>query len=138
MGARTNGSGSFASLAPRLLARKGTARPAMRTAHSNELDALAAAQSELGWDDSGEPRGAVIPMQRRKAAHAPAPAPAAGRRAAFTLRLDSDRHLRLRLASMLKDCSAQVLVTEALDRFLEDIPQLETMAAQCERSSSKA
>lgn len=53
-----------------------------------------------------------------------------GRKAAFTLRLDSNRHLRLRLASALCGDSAQQLVTEALDAFLNAIPEVEALASQ--------
>jgi hypothetical protein len=49
-------------------------------------------------------------------------------KAAFTLRLDADRHLRLRLASALHRQSAQQLVTEALDSFLKTLPEVEAMA----------
>ncbi|MEO0031178.1 MAG: hypothetical protein RIS94_936 [Pseudomonadota bacterium] len=42
-----------------------------------------------------------------------------GRKAAFTLRLDEQRHLRLRLASAMVDRSAQALVVDALDRLLD-------------------
>lgn len=49
-------------------------------------------------------------------------------KAAFTLRLAADRHLRLRLACAVHHCSAQALVTEALDRFLETIPEVEALA----------
>ena len=52
-----------------------------------------------------------------------------GKRAAFTLRLDADRHLKLRLASTVKGRSAQQLVTEALDRLLGDMPEIDSMAA---------
>lgn len=51
-----------------------------------------------------------------------------GRKAAFTLRLDNYRHLRLRLACTLEDSSAQDLVTQALDRFLDELPGLEDLA----------
>jgi hypothetical protein len=51
-------------------------------------------------------------------------------KAAFTLRLDEDRHLRLRLASALSGRSAQVLVTEALDAFLESVPEVDDLARQ--------
>lgn len=51
-------------------------------------------------------------------------------KAAFTLRLDEDRHLRLRLASALSGRSAQQLVTEALDAFLESIPEVDDLARQ--------
>lgn len=51
-------------------------------------------------------------------------------KAAFTLRLDEDRHLRLRLASALSGRSAQQLVTEALDAFLESVPEVDDLARQ--------
>lgn len=51
-------------------------------------------------------------------------------KAAFTLRLDADRHLRLRLASALSHRSSQQLVTEALDNFLKSLPDVEAMAVQ--------
>ena len=50
------------------------------------------------------------------------------KRAAFTLRLDADRHLRLRLASATRGKSAQKLVTEALDAFLKTMPEVEALA----------
>jgi hypothetical protein len=53
-----------------------------------------------------------------------------GRRAAFTLRLDARRHLKLRLASTVKNRSAQQLVTQALDKYLAEIPEIEALAAQ--------
>jgi hypothetical protein len=49
-------------------------------------------------------------------------------KAAFTLRLDPDRHLKLRLACALSRRSAQLLVTEALDNFLDSLPELEALA----------
>ena len=55
------------------------------------------------------------------------------RRAAFTLRLDAKRHLKLRLASTVKNRSAQQLVTAALDKFLADITEIEALAAQVSR-----
>lgn len=51
-------------------------------------------------------------------------------KAAFTLRLDTDRHLKLRLASALSGQSAQSLVTEALDAFLETLPEVGALASQ--------
>lgn len=50
------------------------------------------------------------------------------RRAAFTLRLDSDRHLKLRLAATMQGVSAQALVTEALDALLAEITDLDALA----------
>lgn len=56
-----------------------------------------------------------------------------GKRAAFTLRLDQSRHLKLRLACTMNNRSAQQIVTEALDTFLEDIPELDSLAAKVNR-----
>lgn len=53
-----------------------------------------------------------------------------GKRAAFTLRLDADRHLRLRLAATIKGVSAQALVTQALDEHLSQIEDLEALASK--------
>ena len=55
------------------------------------------------------------------------------RRAAFTLRLDAKRHLKLRLASTVKNRSAQALVTQALDKFLASIPEIDALTAQLKR-----
>jgi hypothetical protein len=51
-------------------------------------------------------------------------------KAAFTLRLDQERHLRLRLASAVTGRSAQQLVTEALDQFLESLEGIDALASQ--------
>jgi hypothetical protein len=51
-------------------------------------------------------------------------------KAAFTLRLDHARHLRLRLASAVTGRSAQQLVTEALDQFLESLEGIDALASQ--------
>ena len=55
-------------------------------------------------------------------------ADSAAGKAAFTLRLDGDRHLRLRLACAVTNRSAQLIVTEALDDFLDGLPELDAMA----------
>lgn len=49
------------------------------------------------------------------------------KRAAFTLRLDPDRHLKLRLAATIRDVSAQALVTEALDTMLAQFEDLDAL-----------
>jgi hypothetical protein len=51
-------------------------------------------------------------------------------KAAFTLRLDSERHLRLRIASALANRSAQQIVAEALDRLLDQSPEVDVLIAQ--------
>ena len=55
---------------------------------------------------------------------------AEGRRAAFTLRVDTDRHLALRLACAVRNASAQQLVTEALDKLLGELPDVAALAQQ--------
>jgi hypothetical protein len=73
----------------------------------------------------------VVAVLRGPAAKRKGGAPkaqATGRKAAFTLRLDADRHLRLRLASALTSRSSQQLVTAALDAFLETLPEVGTLA----------
>ncbi len=49
-------------------------------------------------------------------------------KAAFTLRLDKERHLKLRLACAVTGRSAQQLVTDALDGLLANMPELDGMA----------
>jgi hypothetical protein len=70
----------------------------------------------------------VVKLPRSRVSPARAPAPAVRAKAAFTLRLDPERHLKLRLACALSRRSAQQLVTEALDVFLDSIPELEALS----------
>jgi len=58
-------------------------------------------------------------------------------KAAFTLRLDKDRHLRLRLASAVSNRSAQQLVTEAVDALLLGMPEVEKLVAQLPKQRKK-
>lgn len=55
------------------------------------------------------------------------------RRAAFTLRLDPERHLKLRLAATMQGVSAQALLTEALDAMLAEFDDLDVIAAHLKR-----
>ncbi|MFN2474055.1 MAG: hypothetical protein ABR588_09100 [Sphingomicrobium sp.] len=57
-------------------------------------------------------------------------APGSKGKAAFTLRLDPSRHLKLRLACAVTGRSAQMLVTDALDQLLGAMPELDGMAAK--------
>lgn len=192
----------YASLSSGLLARKGTAKPAMRPQGFNH----AAGFEDLGWNDMGHEPAAdgfehelpehvpssiaaltpapklvqenepeVVAQQRAIAesfapeaeddvdieaeAEAEAeeieqavpaeivalpkrqPAPRAivapGRKSAFTLRLDAERHLRLRLACAVTGRSAQQIVTSALDALIESIPEVETLAERVPSASAK-
>jgi hypothetical protein len=70
-----------------------------------------------------QPRAKVVALPRSRTV-------AARAKAAFTLRLDPERHLKLRLACALSRRSAQQLVTEALDEFLDSLPELDALAGQ--------
>ena len=63
---------------------------------------------------------------------APAPRARAGShgKAAFTLRLDGERHLRLRLVCAVQHRSAQQIVTQALDEFLDSQPDNAALAVR--------
>ena len=74
---------------------------------------------------------APAPVARR--ASRPRSAPGSKGKAAFTLRLDPERHLKLRLACAVSGRSAQLLVTDALDQFLDGMPELEAMAQKAKR-----
>jgi len=138
----------FASLSSALLARKGQARPAMRpygfapeggyddlgwndmgTAPGGVAEAPAVHRQQAdiaeGLGISREEAEAPIVRLAVKPERATTPAlremtPAKGR-IAFTLRLDPDRHARLRAACAREQRSGQAIVTEALDAFLADV-----------------
>jgi hypothetical protein len=57
-------------------------------------------------------------------------------KAAFTLRLDPERHLRLRLACAVGNRSAQQIVTQALDAFLAGQPDIDALAGQVSRDTN--
>jgi len=76
-----------------------------------------------------KPQPAPVARRQRK----PRAAPGSKGKAAFTLRLDPDRHLKLRLACAVDGRSAQMLVTQALDRLLDEIPDLDTLAQKAKR-----
>lgn len=108
-------------------------------AESRVVDAVARAEMAAA---AGEPE--VLRQQREVVASIATPARREevrrkatkedSRRAAFTLRLDARRHLKLRLASTVKNRSAQQLVTAALDKYLAEIPEIEALAAQVPRN----
>ena len=63
----------------------------------------------------------------------PRAAPGSKAKAAFTLRLEPARHLKLRLACAVTGKSAQQLVTDALDQLLGAMPELDSMAERAPR-----
>ena len=169
------------SLSSGLLARKGQARPAMRSQGFGGFGAVTQGLDDLGWNDMGDAAAAmpppaapiapapvaasVAPLTRaepaapaadpiplvlveREALAAAVSAPEAVKsvslptatrlrretqhagKAAFTLRVDADRHLKLRLASAITNRSAQDLVTAALDALIQAVPDVEALVAQ--------
>jgi hypothetical protein len=111
-------------------------------------EAFDAADYDYDEDEEGEEADTAIysPLAPHIALPEPAPAAApraterkrmpavqSARRAAFTLRLDADRHLKLRLAATMQGVSAQVLVTEALDRLLSEYDDLDVIANHLKR-----
>jgi hypothetical protein len=78
---------------------------------------------------AAKPSAPVVRLPKRRAI--PAAVASTGKaKAAFTLRLDPDRHLRLRLACAVTGKSAQQLVTAALDDFLSTLPEVEELAGR--------
>jgi len=73
------------------------------------------------------------PVAARVAVAPRAASAKSSRRAAFTLRLDAERHLKLRLAATMQGVSAQALVTEALDALLAEFDDLDVIAAHLKR-----
>ena len=73
------------------------------------------------------------PVAAPRRSPAPRSAPGTKGKAAFTLRLDPDRHLKLRLACAVDGRSAQQIVTDALDRLLGNMPELAAMADKAKR-----
>ncbi len=129
------------------------------------MAAASAAHDDLGWNDMGfeqfqqsadivpinasidpeAPATAIVNRQQEALARELAPvaqaqkaaraAPGSKGKAAFTLRLDPERHLQLRLVCAVQHRSAQHVVIAALDAFLTDQPAVAQLAAS--KSASK-
>ena len=109
-------------------------------------DAEVEAEAEAETDEAApadvplpKPRAHVVPLPKRPAVKAPVAKAKAdeGRKAAFTLRLDGERHLRLRLATAVTGQSAQQIVTGALDAMLASIPEVEALAERANSAKAK-
>ena len=103
-------------------------------------EAEADVETEADVEDETTPVVAVAvkavaaqPVPAPKRAPRPRSAPGSKGKAAFTLRLDPSRHLRLRLACAVDGRSAQHIVTDALDRLLAQMPELDVMAEKAKR-----
>jgi predicted HicB family RNase H-like nuclease len=105
------------------------------TAEICEPEAEAEVEVEVEVEPQPEARAPVLVSTLAIPRRAPRPrsAPGSKAKAAFTLRLDPARHLKLRLACAVNGRSAQQLVTDALDHLLERMPELDSMAAKAKR-----
>ena len=70
-------------------------------------------------------------------ARTPRAAPGSKGKAAFTLRLDPDRHLRLRLVCAVNHKSAQAIVVAALDAYLSTQPAVAALAQAASTTSGQ-
>lgn len=124
-------------LEERVLADAAMTGPEDREPEYDEED-----EAFYGDDDSAQDF-APVAMAPEPTFTAPVAAPTAlkrrvpvakqARRAAFTLRLDAERHLKLRLAATMQGVSAQALVTEALDALLAEFDDLDVIANHLKR-----
>ena len=113
----------------------------VHTQHAEIADRLGVEDSDEEFDETAEPYEdepapvAVLPTPAPAPRRAPRPraAPGSKGKAAFTLRLDPSRHLKLRLACAVDGRSAQQIVTDALDQMLGRMPELDVMAEKAKR-----
>lgn len=108
--------------------------PADATEEGEEFDETAECY-DPDSDEEVQPlvKVAIPPAPVIRKAPKPRVAPGSKGKAAFTLRLDPERHLKLRLACAVHGRSAQQLVTDAVDRIFESMPELDAMAAKAKR-----
>ena len=100
-----------------------------RSTSAEDADASKVTPIRKGAPRLPRPKLAVSNVSQTNGAPS-ASGPIAGKRTAFTLRLDPERHLKLRMASTLAGRSAQVLVTQAVDAMFADIPELDALVAR--------
>jgi hypothetical protein len=110
----------------------GSPKPLVRSIHEELAELLESGATELPVPKPKPQKAQPVPAERARTRESSAKKDV--RRAAFTLRLDAKRHLKLRLASTVKNRSAQQLVTAALDKYLAEIPEIEALAAQVKRN----
>lgn len=106
------------------------------TLDRRHAEPVAAAAASAPAPRTAEPRPA--PVTRKKGVARP-DAHKGAAKSAFTLRIDAERHLRLRLLSAVTNRSAQQLLTGALDALIAQHPEIDALAAnpKLRRSSSQ-
>lgn len=139
-----------AEIEDRLKTEDEDAEDGLKTQDGTEAeDLLKTDDSEEEFDETAEPYdpeaqpevvlptlvpvAATVPHSTPKRVPTARAAPGSKAKAAFTLRLDKERHLKLRLACAVDGRSAQQIVTDALDQLLAQMPELGTLAAKAKR-----
>jgi hypothetical protein len=119
------------------LSRAPEEEPFELTERLEDFDPFESAEEEEETFESPAPAPAYEPQQPYSpvSVRQPAPraAPGSKPKAAFTLRLDPERHLKLRLACAVNGRSAQQIVTDAVDQLLREMPELDAMAEKAKR-----
>lgn len=97
-------------------------------------------KSEVAGKQARKPKAGVMARQRGgeknvgkghgEAIAAAVDSVRARNKAAFTLRLDAERHLRLRLVSAVRNQSSQAILTQLLDEFLASTPEIGDLAGR--------
>lgn len=111
-------------------------KPEVKHQQERIAEQLQVQAEELGVAGFEQPVSQVVPIIATRPVATKAPvvreraAPGSKGKSAFTLRLDAERHLKLRLACAVSNKSAQQLVTAALDAFIEAMPEISSLAAQ--------
>ena len=111
-------------------------KPEVKHQQERIAEQLQVQAEELGVAGFEQPVSQVVPIIATRPVATKAPvvreraAPGSNGKSAFTLRLDAERHLNLRLACAISNKSAQQLVTAALDAFIDAMPEISTLAAQ--------
>jgi hypothetical protein len=114
-------------------------RPAEKPEVVRQQEALQA-RVDFAPAPSVDPVPAVAVSATKAVRRAPVKTAAASalarEKAAFTLRLDAERHLRLRLASAIYNRSAQQILIDVLDNYLSALPEIDAMASRLPASPS--
>jgi hypothetical protein len=135
-----------AKLTSALLARKGQALPTGGFAHA-KLALIppqpTAAKLARQCCDAASSEGPAAPIKRSAREPGGRRGRAADDRVAFTVRLDRERHLRLKILAARRGRSGQEMLLRALDAYLEacamDCPCLRVATSyKLERSRAKA
>ena len=107
-----------ASLSSELLSRKGMAAPS--AGPETRVNMVGSLGTQAPGPAAAPPPGRLTPAPvRGKLADWIAPEHTARKRVRVSLRLDEDRHARLKLVATQRDCTLQSIFTQAIDEYFE-------------------